>query len=154
MSEVRRLDWRRFGSRATRADELARLARYVAVGVATNCFALGLYYVLTFGFRMEPKAALTLAALAAFGPAYAANRAWTFRVRTRHASSLWRYAAGYLGSFVCQAAFLALGVDGLGLRHEYVVVVGLALATVLFFLLQRIWVFGTDHVASPGKLDL
>jgi putative flippase GtrA len=122
-------------------QELARLARYVAVGVATNCFGLAVYYVLTFGFAVEPKAALTVASLAAFGPAYAAHHSWTFRATTRHAVSLWRYAAGYLASFVFQAAFLWLGVDALGLPHQYVVLVGLGLATVFFFLLQRIWVF-------------
>jgi putative flippase GtrA len=130
-------------------QELARLARYLTVGVATNCFALGVYYGLTFGLAIEPKAALTLSALVGFGPAYAANRSWTFRATTRHASSLWRYAAGYLASFVFQAAFLWLGVDRLGLPHQYVVLVGLGLATVFFFLLQRIWVFRAQPV-PPG----
>lgn len=132
-------------------QELARLARYVMVGIATNCFALGVYYALTFGLAIEPKAALTLAALAAFGPAYAANRSWTFRARTRHAVSLWRYAAGYLASFVFQAAFLWLGVDALGLPHQYVVLVGLGLATVFFFLLQRIWIFHSPASAISGR---
>ncbi len=132
-------------------QELARLARYVMVGIATNCFALGVYYALTFGLAIEPKAALTLAALAAFGPAYAANRSWTFRATTRHAVSLWRYAAGYLASFVFQAAFLWLGVDALGLPHQYVVLVGLGLATVFFFLLQRIWIFQSPASAISGR---
>jgi putative flippase GtrA len=127
-------------------QELARLARYVMVGIATNCFALGVYYALTFGLVIEPKAALTLSSMAAFGPAYAASRS---RTRTRHAVSLWRYAAGYLASFAFQAAFLWLGVDGLGLPHQYVVLVGLGLATVFFFLLQRIWVFQSP--ASAGS---
>jgi putative flippase GtrA len=122
-------------------QELARLARYLAVGVATNCFGLALYYGLTFGAGLEPKVALTLATLAAFGPAYAASRSWTFQATTAHAVSLSRYAAGYVASFLFQAAFLWLGVDALGLPHQYVVVVGLGLAAVCFFLLQRIWVF-------------
>jgi putative flippase GtrA len=132
-------------------QELARVARYVMVGIATNCFALGVYYALTFGLAIEPKAALTLSATAAFGPAYAANRSWTFRARTRHAVSLWRYAAGYLASFVFQAAFLWLGVDALGLPHQYVVLVGLGLATVFFFLLQRIWIFRSPASAGSGS---
>ena len=131
-------------------QELARLARYVMVGIATNCFALGVYYALTFGLAIEPKAALTLAAVAAFGPAYAANRSWTFRATSRHAASLWRYAAGYLASFVFQAAFLGLGVDALGLPHQYVVLAGLGLATVFFFLLQRIWIFRSPASAGSG----
>ena len=133
-------------------QEFAKLARYLAVGVATNCFALGVYYGLTFGFGVQPKSALTLAALAAFGPAYAANSSWTFRAATRHAVSLWRYAAGYLASFVFQAAFLWLGVDALGLPHQYVVLAGLVLAAVCFFVLQRIWVFqpGGRH-ATLGR---
>ena len=132
-------------------QELARLARYVMVGIATNCFALGVYYALTFGLAIEPKAALTLSSMAAFGPAYAASRSWTFRTRTRHAVSLWRYAAGYLASFVFQAAFLWLGVDALGLPHQYVVLVGLGLATVFFFLLQRIWIFRSPASAGSGS---
>lgn len=132
-------------------QELARLARYVMVGIATNCFALGVYYALTFGLAIEPKTALTLSAMAGFGPAYAANRSWTFRATTRHAVSLWRYAAGYLASFVFQAAFLWLGVDALGLPHQYVVLVGLGLATVFFFLLQRIWIFHLPASARSGS---
>ena len=122
-------------------QELARLARYLAVGVATNSFGLAVYYGLTLASGVEPKLALTLATLAAFGPAYAANRSWTFQATTGHAVSLSRYAAGYAASFVFQAAFLWLGVDALGLPHQYVVLVGLVLAAVCFFLLQRIWVF-------------
>ena len=131
-------------------QELARIARYLAVGVVTNCFTLGVYYALTFGLAIEPKAALTLSAMAGFGPAYAANRAWTFKATTRHAVSLWRYALGYLANFVFQAAFLWLGLDGLGLPHQYVVLVGLGLATVFFFLLQRIWVFQSPASAGSG----
>ena len=128
-------------ARLAHLEELAKVIRYVTVGVTTNCFSLGLYYVLTLGFSIGPKTALTVSAVAAFGPAYALNRAWTFRATTPHGSSLWRYATGYLASFTFQAGFLALGVDGFGLPHEYVVVVGLAVATVLFLLLQRAWVF-------------
>jgi putative flippase GtrA len=132
-------------------QELARIARYLAVGVATNCFTLGVYYALTLGLGVEPKAALTLSSMAGFGPAYAASRSWTFRATTRHAVSLWRYAAGYLASFVFQAAFLWLGVDALGLPHQYVVLVGLGLATVFFFLLQRIWIFRSPAPAGSGR---
>lgn len=127
---------------------VAKLARYLVVGVVTNCLALTAYYALTFGLAFEPTVALTLATVAAFGPAYAANRSWTFKSDTPHASSLWRYAAGYLASFLFQASFLTLGVDGLGLPHQYVVLVGLALATVFFFVLQRAWVFGREHVPA------
>lgn len=133
------------------SQELARIARYLAVGVATNCFTLAVYYGLTFGLGIEPKTALTLSALAGFAPAYAANRSWTFRARTPHAASLWRYAAGYLANFVFQAAFLWLGVDALGLPHQYVVLVGLGLATVFFFLLQRIWIFPSPASAISGR---
>ena len=106
---------------------------------------------LTFGLAIEPKAALTLSSMVAFGPAYAASRSWTFRTRTRHAVSLWRYAAGYLASFAFQAAFLWLGVDALGVPHQYVVLAGLGLATVFFFLLQRIWIFRSPALAGSGS---
>lgn len=52
-----------------------------------------------------------------------------------------RYCAGYALSFAVQLGVLAVGVDLLGWRHEWVVLAGLALATTFFFLLQRLWVF-------------
>ena len=74
-------------------------------------------------------------------PAYAANRAWTFRSDVGTARSLLRYGAGYAASFVLQVSILHLGVDLLGQRHEWVVLFGLGVTTVFFFLLQRLWVF-------------
>src|SRR5215211_4990743 len=54
------------------------------------------------------------------------------------ASALW---AGYAASFGLQVSILHLGVDLLGQRHEWVVLFGLGVTTVFFFLLQRLWVF-------------
>ena len=128
--------------------EAEKFARYLAVGLGANLFALSIYYGATFGAGVEPKRALALATVVAFVPAYAANRAWTFRARGG-AAPLLRYAAGYGASFVLQAAVLHLGVDRLGLPHQWVVLFGLAFATLFFFLLQRLWVFSAP--APCGK---
>jgi putative flippase GtrA len=125
----------------SRARELRILARYVAVGAATSCIGLAAYYALTFGFGFGPELALATGTAVAFGPAYALNRSWTFGSTTRHRSGVWRYAAGYLAAYAFQGAFLWLGVDALGLPHQYVVLVGFGLAALLFFVLQRLWVF-------------
>ena len=121
--------------------EAGRFGRYLIVGAAANLFGLAIYYLATLAIGVEPKRALTLASTIAFVPAYAANRAWTFRSNAGTARSLLRYRAGYAASFLLQVAILHLGVDRLGQRHEWVVLFGLGVTTVFFFLLQRLWVF-------------
>ncbi|HEX8166308.1 MAG TPA: GtrA family protein [Beijerinckiaceae bacterium] len=138
------------GRLARSLPEAGKFARYLVVGAAANLFALSIYYGATLGAGVEPKRALTLATVIAFFPAYAANRAWTFRARAGPARSLLRYGAGYVASFALQAAILHLGVDVLGQRHEWVVLVGLAFATAFFFLLQRFWVFSGAEPARPA----
>ena len=80
--------------------EARRFARYLIVGAAANLFGLAIYYLATLAIGVEPKRALTLASAIAFVPAYAANRAWTFRSNAGTARSLLRYGAGYAASFV------------------------------------------------------
>jgi putative flippase GtrA len=130
--------------------EARRFARYLIVGAAANLFGLAIYYLATLAIGVEPKRALTLASAIAFVPAYAANRAWTFRSDAGTARSLPRYGAGYAASFVLQVSILHLGVDLLGQRHEWVVLFGLGVTTVFFFLLQRLWVFPGRR---PGGCD-
>ena len=113
--------------------EARQFARYLVVGAGANLFALAIYYVSTLAIGLEPKLAMTLAITIAFVPAYAANRAWTFRSDAGMARSVLRYGAGYGASFALQVVILYLGVDLLGQRHEWVVLFGLGLATVFFF---------------------
>ena len=129
--------------------EAGRFGRYLIVGAAANLFGLAIYYLATLAIGVEPKRALTLASAIAFVPAYAANRAWTFRSNAGTARSLLRYRAGYAASFLLQVAILHLGVDRLGQRHEWVVLFGLGVATVFFFLLQR---FGVFPAAPAGRV--
>jgi GtrA-like protein len=91
--------------------EAGRFGRYLIVGAAANLFGLAIYYLATLAIGVEPKRALTLASAIAFVPAYAANRAWTFRSNAGTARSLLRYGAGYAASFLLQVAILHLGVD-------------------------------------------
>lgn len=120
---------------------LRQVARYLAVGGGANVVVVGLYYILTLGIGVEHRTALTLASFVGLGLSYVGQRRWAFEYCGSAPKSLGRYAVGYLASYAFQLAVLHVGVNLLGYQHEIVVLFGLASATILFYGLQRFWIF-------------
>jgi putative flippase GtrA len=123
------------------AAEVARLCRYLIVGASSNFFTLAIYYALTFGTSLRPELAFALASAAALVLSYLANRTWTFESEAKAERSLPRYLLGYGGAFALQWTILYVGVHYFGFAHWWVVLVGLVTAAILFYVLQRLWVF-------------
>ena len=69
------------------------------------------------------------------------NKRWSFRDRGPEGIALLRYCTAYASGYVLNYAMLAVFVDVLRLRHEYVQGVTVLLVAVYLFVLQRIWVF-------------
>lgn len=120
-----------------------QVARYVVVGVAANALVLALYYALSLGLSVAPKTALICASTVGFVVTFLAQRIWTFRSRSPLAASLARYGLGYAGSLLLQLGLVHAGTDWIGAPHQLVVPLALAAVTVVFFLVQRAWVFST-----------
>lgn len=121
--------------------DLGIFLRYIVVGIGSNLLFLMIYYGLSLGFGLQHKFSLTLSSGIGFVVSYSANRMWSFNYHGSSARALWRYIIGYLGSFGLQWVILVIGVDFLNFSHVWVVLVGLAVAAIGFFLLQRYWVF-------------
>jgi len=130
-----------------------RFVRYLIVGAAANLTVLGIYWLASLGLGLSPKLSLTIASAFGFLIAYCANRMWSFEYHGNRAASLARYALGYFLSYSLQLAILNVGTDVLGYPHQWVVVFGLVIATMFFFILQRLWVFPAQQTiaATPSE---
>ena len=128
-----------------------QLVRYLAVGASTNVFVVVIYYGASLGAGLHHKLSLTLASGVGFLVSYLVNRAWVFRSAERGMAPLVRYGAGYLCSFGIQWGILHVGVDVLGYPHQWVVLFGLGCATLIFYTVQRLWVFGGGDLGRDRK---
>ncbi|KFG69885.1 GtrA family protein [Microvirga sp. BSC39] len=122
-----------------------QVARYLCVGIGGNFFVLSIYYYATLVEEFYPTSALTVASGMGFVVSYALQRIWSFRYSGSVVSPFAKYSLGYLGSFAVQWIILRIGVDALGLPHYWMVLFGLGVATVGFFMLQRYWVFAESE---------
>jgi putative flippase GtrA len=121
--------------------ELVRVFRYLIVGSMTNALVLAVYYALTLTGLLRPIMGLTVASSIGFVLTFYANKAWTFGFSGSTRRAMAQFAGGYLFSYAFQASFLAIGVQAFGWPHTVVMPLGIALATGLFYLAQRHWVF-------------
>ncbi|SHL35949.1 Putative flippase GtrA (transmembrane translocase of bactoprenol-linked glucose) [Roseovarius litoreus] len=119
-------------------------ARYIFVGLITNVSVLAVYYSLTLFVGVGPKSALFFATLLGLVLNYLANSTWTFNSSTKRYHSSLRYLVGYVASYSLQWLILYVGTDLLGFAHQWVVLVGLVIASISFFQIQRYWVFASD----------
>jgi putative flippase GtrA len=114
--------------------------RYATVGVVSNLVLYALYLVAT-GLGIAPKVAMTALYAAGVLQTFLFNKRWSFRDRGPEGIALLRYCAAYASGYALNYAMLAVLVDVLQLRHEYVQGVIVLLIAVYLFVLQRIWVF-------------
>jgi putative flippase GtrA len=114
--------------------------RYATVGVVSNLVLYGLYLVAT-GLGIASKVAMTALYAAGVLQTFLLNKRWSFRDRGPKGIALLRYCAAYASGYVLNYAMLAVLVDVLQLRHEYVQGATVLLIAVYLFVLQRIWVF-------------
>jgi putative flippase GtrA len=122
-----------------------QIVKYVCVGAGGNAAVLGMYYIATFGLGMWPGHAFAMASSIGFLLSYTLQRLWAFQYAGKGLGAFLRYSVGYVASFVTQWLILLVGVEYLRFPHQWVVLFGLFIAAVGFFLLQRYWVFASDR---------
>lgn len=127
--------------------EVARLARFCAVGVVNTLLTLAAFAALTRAGVAAPAAsALAFAAGAVNG--YVLNGRWTFRGSAGGASTLLRYVAVQAFGAALSAAGIALVSSDLAVRHLAAEAIVIPFVTITTYALSRRLVFGVPKVAA------
>lgn len=116
--------------------------RFVVVGLLSNASLYAAYLALT-GLGGPPKLVMTVLYALGVAATFRANRAWTFRHdHARHGDTAFaRYVCIYLIGYGMNLLGLTLLVDGLGLRHQFVQAILIAVIAAWLFGAQKFWVF-------------
>jgi putative flippase GtrA len=133
-------------------NHFAQLVRYGIVGLGTNALGYVLYLGLT-GLGMGPKLAMSLLYMVGVLQTFVFNKAWTFRYVGRGRAALQRHVVLYVGGYLIQFLLLALMVDTLRWRHQWVMAGVILLMAVFFFLGQKFWVFRQPLAANVAGWD-
>lgn len=129
-----------------------QFARFVLVGLTTNAVLYVVYLWLTRSL-LAPKVAMTTVYVAGVALGFLANRHWTFEHSGPARSALVRFLCAYAVGYVVNLVGLYVGIDVLGLRHEWVQGGLIFLIAVLMFGMQRYFVFSdwSPALAPTGK---
>lgn len=119
---------------------LTQFARYAIVGFISNVIGYLIYIVLT-DLGLGPKIAMTLLYGVGILQTFAFNKRWSFRFAGAATPALVRYGTAYALGYVINLLALMLFVDQVGLPHQLVQGIMIAVIAVGLFLLQRYWVF-------------
>ncbi len=126
-----------------------QLVRYGIVGVASNASIYVLYLILT-AVGMGPKLAMSLLYMVGVLQTFVFNKSWTFRYVGQGRAAFRRHVVLYVVGFLVQFLLLALMVDALHWRHQWVMAGVVLLMAVFFFLGQKFWVFRQSPVVNAG----
>lgn len=130
--------------------EFGLMLRYVFIGCTTNGLSLAIYYFATLQLQLSPTFSLAFASSICFFMSYLANRRWSFRDQGTHAAAFRRYCVAYVGIFFIQWSVLIIGTEFLSFSHVWVVLVGMLVGALSFYLLQRYWVFHLPRSTEPS----
>jgi putative flippase GtrA len=123
--------------------------RHATVGVVSNVVLYAVYLVAT-GLRTAPKSAMTALYIAGVLQTFLLNKRWSFRDRGPEGLALLRYCIAYTSVYALNYTMLAVLVDVLQFRHEYVQAATVLLVAVYLFVLQYVWVFPGSGPAFRG----
>jgi hypothetical protein len=82
------------------------------------------------------------------------NKRWSFGDRGPKGVALLRYSVAYASGYALNYAMLAVFVDVLRLRHEYVQGVTVLLVAIYLIVLLRIWVFRGSGLALETRSNV
>jgi putative flippase GtrA len=117
-----------------------QIARYVAVGLASNGVLYLLYLALT-SAGLPPAGAMSVSYGVAVLQTFVFNSKWSFGFTGARAPALVRYATAYALGYFINLFALVLLVDKVGLPHQLVQGVMILVVAVMLFMAQRYWVF-------------
>ena len=130
-------------------NHFTQLMRYGIVGLSTNALGYVLYLGLT-ALGIGPKLAMSLLYMVGVLQTFVFNKSWTFRYVGQGRAAFQRHVVLYVTGYLVQFLLLALMVDTLGWRHQWVMAGVILLMAVFFFLGLKFWVFRQSPVANVG----
>jgi putative flippase GtrA len=128
-----------------------QFVRYAMIGAGLNAALYGAYLLLTHTV-MGTSVAMSFVYCAGVLIGFVLNRDITFRFHGGQTGALLRYVASYVIGYILNLAALRILVNRFGLTHEIVEGAAILTLPLLFFVLQRYWVFAAPTLvalASP-----
>jgi putative flippase GtrA len=122
--------------------------RFFWVGVFTNVGMYTSYLFITWA-GLGHKLSMTLVYMSGVAIGFILNRRWTFRHEGLLAQGLLRYLLIYFLGYLVNLAGLYLLVDALGYPHQIIQLMLGVLLAIIFFVMQRYWVFSDKTKAIP-----
>lgn len=128
---------------------LRQIASFAFVGLCSNLLGYGAYLLLVAN-RLDPKLAVTLLYSIGVLVSYLGNKRLTFRCTGNILSSGTRYLSVYILGYLINLSLISLFVDGLGVPHQLVQGIAIAVVAVVMFIMLRVFVFGRH--SSTGQI--
>jgi len=129
----------------------AQALRFLIVGGVNNLI-LYLAYLLFTRLGLDHKIAMTVVYIAGVLLGFMINRSWTFRHDGHVATSFIRYCLAYLLGYLLNLLGLYWLVDIAQLPHQAVQLCIMLLLAVMFFVLQRYWIFNNNNKRPTGRV--
>jgi putative flippase GtrA len=129
------------------ATTRGQFLRYAMVGLVSNLTLYFAYLGLTI-LGIEPKIAMSVVYALGVAQTFLFNRTWSFRHDGEPHGAFARYVATYGFGYLLNLAVLWITVDQMGLPHEVVQGIMILSLAVIFFVLQKFWVFRPSTTLS------
>ena len=117
-----------------------QFAKYLVVGGFSNSLAYGLYIAITL-VGVSPIAGMSMVYVVASVATFAANRGWTFQSDASLSGSALRYIISQMLGYGTNLILLFWLHYLLGVPHQAAQLIGIGVAGVELFLLNRYYVF-------------
>lgn len=130
---------------------MKQLARYAAVGVASNLAGYLAYLLLTW-FNVGPKLAMSLVYVTGASVGYLGNRQWTFTHNGKITSTLPKYGLAHCCGYALNFFILHIFVDKMLYPHQAVQAVAIFLVAGLLFIMFKTFVFAPLSGAPAGAI--
>ena len=127
---------------------LARLFRFVLVGLISNGCLLGLFYALIKA-DVRPVWASLVVYLLGVGPTYVFHRFWSFRSAALHRIAAPRYVMTHVMGASLQSALLFIGHDGLKFHPLMVQAAVMAVVAGVVFISLEFFTFASSPAQDP-----
>jgi putative flippase GtrA len=129
-----------------------QFSRYVIVGASSNGAIYMLYLGLTW-LGVGPKMAMTLLYILGVLQTFFFNKSWSFGFSGNTNSAFVRYVSVYALGYVINYLALMVLVDQMGLPHQWIMAGLVIVMAILFFVLQKFWIFHKPAEEKGGRLE-
>ena len=130
----------------TDRQEFTRLLRFLVAGAINTGVGYGVFLALTLGVALDPNLANALGYAVALTVAYVIYRDHVFADMSNRPGRISRFVAAFGTAFLLNQAVLWSSIHIGGLVPYLAQVLAMAAYTVIFYTLNRLWVF-RSHAA-------